>query len=481
MGEFAGFDLDRSTERAWSRFQARLADHVAEMSDDDILVVSAESVVEEDADGSAPYVQFCAWGETLVRAEVSSNEFLAAGVRLDDVSTRAIEGLGWAAPTAGADDPDPGEGSANFFVDLERAQADRLAVMTCRAMRDVFGVAHPAFLSAGSLNDDNDPQLGIPATDAAPVEPTVDVPAMYPRDRDHLKELVDEALTPYFGDEPHHDEDDDIPVVSGSALVFVRVMERAPTIELFSCLVHGVTDAERAAFEVTVLNRDETFLEFLLVEDSVMAYLYLPAYPFAPDHLRAMLSVMSQAVDRLDDDLAPRVGGHRAFETTADTTVDDAEAALDEALDVETATDAIHPAMSTLLQLDADAPGSVTPELAASVCAMDRDLVLELITWNSEQEIAWRHARDQALLLGDTDEAEVCDHETTHAEQMVNLRRRALRFVVEQEMGRDLEDLGYAVARRRPPRSHRRERDAVLPGLADPAAEPGLFDEPRGS
>src|SRR5205085_12427309 len=61
MGEFAGFDLDRSTERAWSRFQARLADHLAEMDDDDVLVVSADSAVGSDAEGSAPYVQFRAW------------------------------------------------------------------------------------------------------------------------------------------------------------------------------------------------------------------------------------------------------------------------------------------------------------------------------------------------------------------------------------------------------------------------------------
>jgi len=49
LSELAGFDLDRSTARAWSKFQARLADHVADMEDDDILVVEAESAVDEDA------------------------------------------------------------------------------------------------------------------------------------------------------------------------------------------------------------------------------------------------------------------------------------------------------------------------------------------------------------------------------------------------------------------------------------------------
>lgn len=85
----------------------------------------------------------------------------------------------------------------------------------------------------------------------------------------------------------------------------------------------------------------------------------------------------------------------------------------------------IHPAMLTLLQLDAAAPGSITPELAASVCAMGRDLVLELITSNAEQEIAWRQAGGQTLLTGDADEAPVCDGESRHVEQMVDLLRRA--------------------------------------------------------
>lgn len=481
MSEFAGFDLDRSTERAWSRFQARLADHIADMSDDDVLVVSAEAAVDEDDEGSAPYVQFCAWGETLVRSEVSSNEYLADEVRMDDVATSTLEGLGWAAPTARRDDEDPGEGSANFYLDTERSQADRLAVMTCRAMREVFGVAHPAFLSAGGLGEDDDPDLGIPVTSGVTTEPVVEAPAVFPRDREHLVELVDQALTPYFGGEPVHDEDDDIPVVSGSALVFVRVMERAPAIELFCRVVHGIADLDRASFEVSVLNRDESFLKFVLVDDSVMAYVHLPAYPFAPEHLRAMLSVMSGSVDRLDDDLARRVGARRTFE--ADPTQGGEEPAqrVEDEVDEENAeaeTDAIHPAMSTLLQLEADAPGSVTPELAASVCAMDRDLILELITWNSEQEIAWRQARDQALMSGDADEAGVCEHETARAEQTVNLLRRSLRLVVEQQLGRDLGDSAYAVARRLSPRSRRRERDSALPGLDASTEEPGLFDQP---
>lgn len=481
MSEFAGFDLDRNTERAWSRFRARLADHIAEMADDDVLVVSADSAVDEDGDGAAPYVQFCAWGETRVRSEVSSNLYFSDGLQLDAETSAKVIDLGWEAPTASQDDGGPGGGSTNFSVDLERGQADRLAVMTTQVLREVFAVPHPAFLAAGGLGEETPDQpegLADPASPGSPGEADAEPAAVFPSDREHLMRLVDDALVPVFGQIPEHDEDDDIPVVSGTALMYVRVMEGTPVVQLFCTLVHDVKHRESAAFEVSVLNRDERFLKFVLVGDAVMTQLHLPAYPFAPEHLRAMLAVMSESVDRIDDDLVVRVGGRRAFEPELIELItevedgDDDEPAMDGSPSDET-----HPAMMTLLQLDADTPGALTPELAASVCSSDRALILALISWNSHQEIEWRQARDQCILAGETDEAAVCAHESAHAEAMVNLLRRTLRLVVEQQLGRERTSFWYAGTAGRTTSSRPLERDAALPGLDGPGEEPGLFDE----
>lgn len=456
MSEFAGFDLDRSTERAWSVFRGRLADHVAAMEDDELALVEAESSVDEEDDGAAPYVQFCAWGDDLVRCEVSSNAYLADEQQLDDEQVAALVALGWNAPTYSPDE-EADSGSTNFYLDAERKQADRLAVLTVRALRDVFGVAHPAFLSSDELATSDAPAPG-PADDH--VEEAL---ATDPDDRDHLRSLVDAALVPVFGGLPEHDSDDDVPVVSGSGLVWVRVLEDAPVVQLFSALVCDVRDRERAAFEVAVLNRDVQFLKFILVEDTVMAYLYIPALPFAPLHLRAMLDLMCKMVDRIDDDLVTRVGGRRAFETpVADAEAEEAEAPT-------------HPALQTLIELDAASPDSIDPELAAAICDMDRLLVLQLISWNSEQEVAWRHTRDEAVLDGDPDDvADACEEQMRRAERLTNLLRRALRVVVEREAGRSPEPSAYDGVRGRRP-SRRRARDEALPGLD--SGEPGLFDQ----
>ncbi|QWZ09247.1 hypothetical protein KRR39_05525 [Nocardioides panacis] len=460
MGEFAESELDRSTTLAWSAFRGRLADHVAAMQDDEVALVEAESSVGDADEGAAPYVQFCAWGEDLVRCELSSNAYLAEAHRLDVSQVAALVEMGWILPTHGPDD-EADSGSTNFHVDAERVEADRLAVMTVRAFREVFGVAHPAFLSSDDVATTDAPRPAL--EEDAEVDEAL---AVNPGDADHLRALVDAALVPLFGGLPEHDSDDDVPVVNGSGLVWVRVLDNAPVVQLFSALVHDVTDLERAAYEVAVLNRDVQFLKFLLLEDTVMAYLYVPALPFAPLHLRAMLDLMCRTVNRLDKDLATRVGGSLAFGSEPLEQTEAAEPDLDEAA---------HPALRTLIEIDAEAPGSVTPQMAAAVCDLDRELILELVTWSSERERTWALTRDELLLEGDPEDlAEVCDVESRTAERMTTVLRQALRLVVEQEAERLLEAPAYDGRRGpRPPR--RRTRDDVLPGLD--TREPGLFDQ----
>jgi hypothetical protein len=422
VSEFAGFDLDRSTARAWSRFQARLADHLAEMGDDDVLVVDTE-VARSDLPGAAPYVQF-AGGDATVRGEVSSNNYLAEAHELDAGDVSRLVDLGWRPPTVGPGKP-LGGGSANFFVDLPRVEADRLAVMAVKALREVFGIAHPAFLSAGELGQDPDAPVSIPAEEGSP-EPL----AVMPQSAEHLNDLVDAALIPLFGSTPERDADGDIPVPWGSSLVFVRVDEETPVVDLFSVVVEGVVDLERAAFEVGVLNRDLRFVKFFLVERRVLARVNLPAWPFVPEHLRSMLTGMSAKIDEIDEDLLARVGGRLPFASP-----DEGPATPRFPATRPEAVASDDTVLMTLLQLDADAEGRVDPALAAGVCGYDQELIVRLLGETEGQEVAWRHARDEALLGGDGQEAASCRHEMEAWERTTVLLRRALRLTVERRAG----------------------------------------------
>ena len=93
-----GFDLERSAAEAWRRFQSRLADHLAGMEEDDLLLVEAESTLTEDAAGAAPYIQVCGWGDQMLRGEVVSNNYLADSCRLDEQAETALVELGFSRP-----------------------------------------------------------------------------------------------------------------------------------------------------------------------------------------------------------------------------------------------------------------------------------------------------------------------------------------------------------------------------------------------
>jgi hypothetical protein len=424
MGEYDGSRLDRATGIAWSRFRVSLGDHVVAMADDDVLIIEAETAVHDEAAGAAPYVQFCGWGEGRVRAEVSSNAYLDARVALDAAAERALLGLGWNAPTHGVDD-EPDEGSANFFVDADRRDGDRLAVMAVAALRKVFGVPHPAFLSWSSDDDAEDEDTD----DAGDTDDNTsggDSPlgplAVVPESAEHLRTLVLAALAVSGGPAIEPDEDGDIPLPMGSAVLYVRVHEHVPVVEVFAVVVHGVDDRGRAAVEVAILNRDVPMVKFVLVGDAVIASVQVPAVPFAPRQLRKLVVVLGKAANRAGDDLVARVGGRRAVDAEPDRE-DDARHEPEE--------ETLHPALQTLLELDPHGEG-VDPELAASVCDYDRDLVLTLMTKASEQEIEWRRSGRRAEAGGDSEEAEVCFGEGRAWRVTQETLRGALRVIVER-------------------------------------------------
>jgi hypothetical protein len=417
-GQDAG--LDGVTARAWREFQAGLGDRLSELEVDDVLVIDV-LVGHEPDDGAAPYVQFCAWGEGMLRGEAAGNHVLAPAHELDQVGERALLAIGYDAPTYGPDE-EADAGSLNFHVDLRQEQADRLAVMSVRALRDVFGVAHPALLT-GDMVAAASPEPG-----AGERAQTEEVAATFPDGgHEELTELVDAALTPYFGHPPIHDDDGDIPVDLGSTALFVRVCETVPVVELFACVAIDVQDTERAAFEVNVLNRDVRYVKFRLVGDSVLADLQLPAWPFAPEQLRTMLAMMTSAVEEVAGDLQARVGGRPLL---ADPEVDVQDHPGEDAARSSQAAGATDPtaravATAVLGQLEAETTGSVTPELAASICGHRVELILEMIDEQEGLAASWSEMRDRDDLAGD------------HAERMITLLQRALRVVVERQAAQD--------------------------------------------
>ncbi|HEX2174510.1 MAG TPA: hypothetical protein VHG70_01255 [Nocardioidaceae bacterium] len=233
---------------------------------------------------------------------------------------------------------------------------------------------------------------------------------------------------------------------------------------------------------MAVLNRDTRIVKFVLLDDAVLATAHLPAMPFAPRQLRALVSAMAEVVDRVDDDLVARIGGRRGLEPESeeDEPAEDREDQSGERSEEWE----LHPALLTLIHLDPHGEG-VDADLAASVCEYDRDLVLRLLRQAGEQEIEWRESGNLALMGDETDEARVCFGEAHTWEVTLETLRSALRVIAEQQRAESSparadrgRGRGRARARRRAERPHQPSLvdDAVL--RRHSTGEAPLFEEP---
>jgi len=392
-------DLDTVVEDAWRGFREALADALSALEDGKVLRVAVEGG-DELGDGAARYVEAHRVGADIA-VEVPGNRLLATHQRLTKQGRRDLRELGFA------------KSADHYLATYPAGHVDHAASVTVSTLRSVFGVVHPAFLRSDDVVWVVDSPL------PAGVAPQVPV-AVHPVDDAHLALLVDRALTPVLGHAPERDSDGDVPVPAGSAVVFVRTDARAPVVRLFALMVVEISDVDAAVREVDVLNRDIVGVKFALHGDMVIASADVLAWPFAAEHLQAWVTHMCDAVSGHDRALAARVGG-RVFVDLGETVAEE---------DEESRGDDMPPVMLSLLQLDAGNPGALRPRDAAQLCGYDSDLLLDLIRWNEEQEIAWRQARDEATTTALYDEAEVCEVERAHARRTVRLLRKALRRVL---------------------------------------------------
>jgi hypothetical protein len=295
-------DLESSTATAWEEFERRLLERLEELEDGETLLLEVPQ--DEDKPGAAPYVQFCAWGEDMVRCEAVSNHYLLDSWALSEEAGEELVGLGFSAPTYA-----PGEtedsGSSNYFVDVPREETADLGWMTVGALRDVYGVPHPMLLEADGIVDpapeDEEPVMST-EHDCDPEA----LEARVPQGPAELQSLVDAALEADLGHPPHKDEDGDIPIKTEESVVWVRVVQSTPAVDVFGIAFGRAPERELARHEVAVLNRDNVEVKFVLREGSIVAQMRVNALPFVAAHLRQAVDTVCTAVDRAHEDLAPR-------------------------------------------------------------------------------------------------------------------------------------------------------------------------------
>jgi T3SS (YopN, CesT) and YbjN peptide-binding chaperone 1/T3SS (YopN, CesT) and YbjN peptide-binding chaperone 3 len=318
----AGADLKGKVREAWQEFATTLASVLRELAPGTTLDLTLDPTAS--GTGAAVYAVRIIVGDSgdLTAAAVS-NAMLPEGYRLDRSAVGALVALGWSPP--GVLDR-----SGDFFgLRLPVTDASRLAVAVSRTMRDVYGAPHPAFLTYEANGPDDEavvvPALGaarlasaqeiIETTDEAATEQAlarlgekmVELP---------LADRVSAVVATLLKTTPEAlsvDPDGDIGIRAGSAMVFVRVRDNPPLIDVFSPILTEIEPSEQLYVKLSELTNRMPIGRLYCTSDTVWASVPVFGRDFQPTHLMLAVQVMTGLADELDDRLHGEFGGKRFF------------------------------------------------------------------------------------------------------------------------------------------------------------------------
>jgi hypothetical protein len=277
------------------------------------------------------------------------NSGLPPAFRLSRAAVGDLVALGWSPPGVVA-----GSGES-FGLLLPASDAATLAVIVTRTMRDVYGAPHPAFLTyavtaadaapvhlpalgtaramlGGPLptNGGGDPAAAGAATattgaaeasdedeadDAAAARGTgaasADAAVLLP-----LGEQVQLVVSGLLKTKPEQlqvDADGDIGIRAGSAMVFVRVRDNPPLIDVFSPVLTEIEPTERLYRRLSELTNRMPIGRLYCSNDTVWASVPVMGRDFQASHLMLAVQVMTGLADELDDRLQGEFGGKRFY------------------------------------------------------------------------------------------------------------------------------------------------------------------------
>ncbi|GAB3148851.1 hypothetical protein GCM10027290_34220 [Micromonospora sonneratiae] len=316
-------DLQAKVTEAWREFARALAvcvrglpvgarvdltlDPTASGTDDAIYSVSIEAA-----------------GDGRIGARAVGNAVLPQGYRLGRAAVADMIALGWSPPGVVA-----GSGE-HFGLTTDVDGASRLATTVSRTLRDVYGAPHPAFL-VYLVHDEADEPL--PVEPLGTARPEVAADQNLDLDLDDALEAaraaqkgeeeligLDERVRTVVStmlksdaDQLQVDSDGDINIRAGSAMVFVRVRDNPPLVDVFSPVLTEVEPTEQLYVKLSELTNRMPIGRLYCTNDTVWASIPVFGRNFQATHLMLAVQVMTGLADELDDRLHGEFGGKRFF------------------------------------------------------------------------------------------------------------------------------------------------------------------------
>lgn len=316
-------DLRAKVTEAWQEFARALAVCLRGLPAGARIELTLDPTAS--GTGDAVYsVSVDATGDGRLGARAVGNALLPEGFRLDRGAVAAMVALGWAPPGVV-------EGSGDRFgLTSSPAESTRLAAVVTRTLRDVFGTPHPAFLVYLVQDAEGEPIEGEPlGTARSEVGPQRDVEAdleealaaariAEPGSGD-VAVLVEQVRTVVStmlksnADQLQVDSDGDINIRAGSAMVFVRVRDNPPLVDVFSPVLTEVEPTEQLYVKLSELTNRMPIGRLYCANDTVWASIPVFGRNFQATHLMLAVQVMTGLADELDDRLHGEFGGKRFF------------------------------------------------------------------------------------------------------------------------------------------------------------------------
>ncbi|MGH3728136.1 MAG: T3SS (YopN, CesT) and YbjN peptide-binding chaperone 1 [Micromonosporaceae bacterium] len=331
-------DLKAKVDSAWQEFARALATAVGQLP----AGVQLDLTLDPTASGTGEAVYEVSVSmndKQQLYGEAVSNASLPDGHRLGREAIADLVALGWAPPGVLEESGD------RFGMRAAQDHARQVAATVARTLRDVYGAPHPAFITylvrgnragaAALLKGAAEgtfelPPLGTarPAPYDSPSPAVETLPSPTPVDHDLLVDRVRAVIAAMQKTAPEAlqpDEDGDIGIRAGSAMVFVRVHRSPVIIEVYSPLLTEVEPNERLYERLSQLTRRMPIGRLYHTEGTIWASVPVFGRDFAATHLVLAVQVMTALADELDDRLQSDFGGKRFFGEGDKPISDDAE------------------------------------------------------------------------------------------------------------------------------------------------------------
>ena len=324
LDEHTTADLRAKVTEAWREFAGALSTLLPTLADGAHVDITLDPTAS--GTGTAVYsVSMRVLPEGVIEALAVGNAGLPEGFRMDRASVADLVALGWSPPGVLPGSRD------SFGLRTNAAAAKQLAAIVSRTLRDVYGAPHPAFL-VYLVHDDEDEPIDTAPIGTARHEPSIDDElSLDDLDEDGvlseaLANAADEVIpleervrtvvatmSKTTVDQLQVDTDGDIGIRAGSAMVFVRVRDNPPLVDVFSPILTEVEPTEQLYMKLSELTNRMPIGRLYCAQDTVWASIPVFGRNFQATHLMLAVQVMTGLADELDDRLHGEFGGKRFF------------------------------------------------------------------------------------------------------------------------------------------------------------------------